>query len=72
MSKRTPDTAEVAKVETELWNVVRALNAIEEMAAQAASASGGQVNAFAEAIAGIAAVTVSHVRRQQIALGGEK
>ena len=70
MTMRIPTTADIAAVETELWNVVRTINAIEALAVRIALKTDGEVNEMAEFIAGTAAATVSHVRRQQIALGG--
>lgn len=68
---QTPAT-NMAVVEANLWNVVRALEAIENMAIEIAQATGGDTNARAEGIAGIAALAVAHVRQQQIAMGGQE
>lgn len=70
MAKTSISLADIAKVESDLWNTVRALEAIERSAEAIALAGSGEINALAEGIAGIAAVTVHHVRCQQIALGG--
>lgn len=72
MSKMNPTTDDIAKVEAELWNAIRALDAIETLAVSIASKSAGEINALGEAIAGSAVVTASHIRRQQIALGGSE
>lgn len=68
---QTP-SAIMTVVEANLWNVVRALEAIENMAIDIAMASGGEVNAKAEGISGIAGLAVAHIRQQQVALGGQK
>ena len=72
MTKCPPTAAEISAVETELWNVIRSIEAIERIAFDVAAATSGDVNAQAEGIAGIAALAVGHIRRQQIALGGSE
>ncbi|MET3925970.1 hypothetical protein [Devosia sp. 2618] len=72
MAKRTPSPADITQVESDLWNTIRALEAIGRSAADIATATNGNINAHAEGIAGIAAVTVAQIRSIQIVLGGEE
>ncbi len=71
MNKRPPTREEIAGVEAELWNVIRALELIQRAAEEISVTTAGETNAKAEGIAGTAASISSHVRLQQIALGGQ-
>ena len=72
MITTAPTKEAVVLVEMELWHVIGALKMIKLVATELAAATEGDVSSMAEGIVGSAASLCSHVRAQQIALGGDE